>query len=191
MNLFKNILIKALTLTSLMLPAQAAHLVSTGTFVPFVNKAQTSDSGATQKFELTPYVSYGQQFHISGPHYFMPELGLAYYNESAKKTKKRILFFHYDFSYVLSTSFILRYGLTTYWQTISGDGGTVRLRNGQSYTNYPALSGSQSTYYSTLDLGGEFFFMPNRSARLDFNMMNARDFDNRAFNYILTYNWYL
>tara|TARA_Y100000768_G_C23759798_1_gene578043 strand:- start:129 stop:626 length:498 start_codon:yes stop_codon:yes gene_type:complete len=165
--------------------------VSAGTFVPYFGKSQSSDSGATTKFELTPYVSYGLQFHMFGAHYFVPELGLAYYHESAKKTRKRILFYHYNFSYILNPSFIIRYGFTTYWQRISGDGGSINLRNGDSYTDYTALSSPRDSYYTTLDLGGEFFLKPNRSVRLDFNMMNARDLENRAFNYILTYNWYL
>ena len=191
MSLLRNILIQAFILTSLLGTANDAQMVSAGTFVPYVGKAQSSDSGATTKFELTPYVSYGLQFHMFGPHYFMPELGLAYYHESAKKTKKRILFFHYDFSYIWSSSFIIRYGWTTYWQTISGGGGSINLRNGDSYTDYTALSSPRDSYYTTLDLGGEFFINPTRSVRLDFNMMNARDLENRAFNYILTYNWYL
>lgn len=191
-----NILPKAFILISVLLAyagsgAYAAHMVTTGTFVPFINKAQVSDEGATQKFELTPYIGYGQQIHINGPHYFMPEIALAYYVSPAKKTKKRVVFLHYDFSYILSSAFILRYGLSTYWYTQSGDGGTVTLRNGNNYSKFKAPSKTSTSYFSTLDFGGEFFIRQTRSIRLDFNMMNARDFKNRAYNYILTYNWYL
>lgn len=108
-----------------------------------------------------------------------------------RRLKSAFCFFHYDFSYIWSSSFIIRYGWTTYWQTISGGGGSINLRNGDSYTDYTALSSPRDSYYTTLDLGGEFFINPTRSVRLDFNMMNARDLENRAFNYILTYNWYL
>lgn len=194
---------KATTLTKLAIgagliaaflaPSQgfAAHLVSTGTFVANFNKAQVNDAGDKKKFELVPYLSYGQQFHITGPHYFMPELALAYYLNPAKKTKKQIVFLRYDFSYILSRSFILRYGLSTYWKIVSGEGGTVTLKNGSSYSDFPAPSGRNVSYYTTVDFGAEFFFNKSRGLRLDFNMMNAGDFDNRAFNYILTYNWYL
>ena len=188
-----SISIKAFILISffLALPARGAHLVTTGTFVPYFNKAQISNTGATRKFELNPYVGYGQQFHISGPHYFMPEIALAFYLDNAKKTTRRTLFLHYDFSYVLTNVFLLRYGLTTYWHTIEGEGGTVTLRNGDSYSDFKAPSKARTSYYTTVDFGGEYFFNPVRSLRLDVNMMNARDFENRAFNYILSYNWYL
>lgn len=189
--------LKAASIFSVILPvffslkAQSAHLVGAGTFVPYFGKAQVSDSGATRFFDLNPYFFYGQQFHISGPHYFMPEIGLAFYTDNPEGSKRRTIFLHYDFSYVLAQSFILRYGISTYWDTISGEGGTVTLKNGENYQEFDAPSGTHTSYYSTLDIGGEYFVRQNRSLRLDFNLMNARDWDNRAWNYLLTYNWYL
>ncbi|MEX0799347.1 MAG: hypothetical protein WD025_07875 [Bacteriovoracaceae bacterium] len=187
-----NIFIKAFLLISFVLPVHGAHLVGVGTFVSYFNKVQVSDSGATRKFDLTPYFSYGQQFHIQGPHYFMPEIGLAYYHQTPKKVKKSTLFFHYDFSYIVSSQFIFRYGLTTYRHTISGEGGTISVRNGDNgYADFEVPSSARTTFFTTVDLGGEYFFNPKNSARFDLHIMNIRNFKNRAYNYLLTYNWYL
>lgn len=192
MSIFKKVFIPiSLTLLALSPRVRAAHLLSTGTFVSNFSKAQASDSGATKKFELVPYFGYGQQFNLGGPHYFMPELALAYFIDTPKKTDKKIVFLRYNFSYILSGSIILRYGLSTYWQIISGDGGTVVLRNGDSYKAFPAPDNRSVSYYTTADFGAEYFFNRTRSARFDLNLANAFDFENRAFNYILTYNWYL
>lgn len=188
-----SIFAKALILISLvgLNKANASHVFTTGTFVQNFNKTQASDSGATTKFDLVPYIGYGRQFHLSGAHYFMPEIALAYYLENAEKVSRRTVFLHYDFSYIASQRFILRYGLTTYWYTIDGDGGSVNLRNGDSYSEFPAPDGAVTSYYTTVDFGAEFFINPRRALRLDFNLMNVRDWDNRILNYILTYNWYL
>ena len=187
-----NILIKVSILISLLsCAAQGAHRLAAGTFVSYFNKIQINKDGATKKFELTPYFSYGQQFHISGPHYFVPELGFAYFQSMPRKTHKRILFFHYDFSYILSQNFVLRYGWTTYRETVGGEGGTVTLRNGEFYSEFTVPSKERTSFYTTLDLGVEHFFSQANSARLDLHIMNARDLEDRAYNYLLTYNWYL
>ncbi len=105
---------------SLSAPAFGAHLLGAGTYVPYFGKAQVNDSGSTRLFDLNPYFFYGQQFHIAGPHYFMPEVGAAFYTDNPEGSKRRTIFLHYDFSYVLLQNFIIRYGLSTYWDTITG-----------------------------------------------------------------------
>lgn len=168
----------------------AANGYNIGTYVPYFNKTQVSNDGSRQTFELTPYFGFGKQIQMSGPNYFMPELGLAYYMENAKKNQKSIIFLRYDFSYILSQKFILRYGLTNHWLRISGDGGTVSLRNGSGYADFKAPDSTSTSYFTTLDLGTEYFLKPSLALRLDFNMMSFQNMENSAFNYILTVNFY-
>ena len=170
--------------------ASANLMYSAGTYVPYFNKVQTSNTGATKKFELTPYFGLGWQFHIAGPQYFTPELGYAHWLDNAKKTKKSMVFLHYNFSYVLSPSFLWRYGLTTHWYRIGGDGGTVTLRNGNGYTDFHAPSKTVTSYFTTFNLGAEFFMDREKSLRFDLHMMNANEFENKAYNYLLTINFY-
>jgi hypothetical protein len=170
--------------------ANAVTMYSTGTYVPYFDKVQVSNSGATQKFDLNPYLAIGKQFNMSGPHYFMPELGYTYWLETAKKVKKSMIFLHYNFSYILSQRFIFRYGLTTHWYKIKGEGGTVSLRNGDGYTNFKAPDKEVTTYFTTLNLGSEFFFNKGLALRFDLNMMNVNELEQRAYNYLFTVNFY-
>ena len=170
--------------------ANAVMMYSTGTYVPYFDKVQVSNSGATQKFDLNPYFAIGKQFNMSGPHYFMPEFGYTYWLETAKKVQKSMIFLHYNFSYILSNRFIFRYGMTTHWYKIKGDGGTVSLRNGDGYTKFKAPSKEVTTYFTTLNLGGEFFFNRSIGLRFDLNMMNVNELEQRAYNYLLTVNFY-
>ena len=168
----------------------AATGYNIGTYVPYFNKVQVNAAGDTKFFELTPYFGVSKQLHMSGPHYFMPELGYAYYLDNAKKTQKSAFFLRYDFSYILSQNFILRYGLTNHWLRISGDGGTVSLRNGDEYTNFKAPDETKTSYFTTLDFGGEFFLKQNLGIRLDFNFMSFQNMENSGLNYLLTVNFY-
>lgn len=180
----------SLFLLSLSLQAKSVFMYSTGTYVPYFNKMQVSNSGATQKFTLNPYLSVGKQFQISGPHYFMPELGYSYWIETAKKTKKSMIFLQYNFSYILSGNFIFRYGLSTHWYKIKGGGGTVSLRNGDGYSKFRSPSTEVTTYFTTLNLGSEYFFKKTLSLRFDLNLMSVNEFENQASNYLLTVNFY-
>lgn len=141
--------------------AKAAHCsspysysISAGTFVANVNKAQVSDSGAAKTFELTPYVGAAKPIGISGAHFFIPEFALAYYLDTARNIKKRIFFLKYNFGYFLNSQFLLRYGISTYWQTVEGEGSSLTLRNGSGYSEFPSpVRPSQATFQRwTLDL---------------------------------------
>lgn len=188
-----EILIKSFLLCIFFFSAHAmAYFLSTGTYVPYFNKAQVSTSGATQKFALNPYFSIGTQYSINGPHYFTPELGYVYYKENAKKTRTELIMLHYNFSYIIGPQFLLRYGLTNNQLRITGEGGTVRLNNGNSYTDFIAPNRTSSSYFTTLDLGSEYIFTNRAYAlRFDLNMMNFLNFENRAYNYLLTFNFYM
>lgn len=168
----------------------SATLYSGGTYVPFFNQAQVTNLGEKQKFDLTPYFGIGKQLHISGPQYFMPELGYAYWLENAKKVQKSMVFIHYNFSYILSQSFIWRYGLSTQWYRIVGEGGTVKLKNGNGYSSFDAPDKTRTSYFTTLNMGGEFFFNKEMSMRIDLQMMNVNELEDKSYNYLLTLNLY-
>lgn len=168
----------------------ATYMYSAGTYVPYFNKMQVSNSGQSQKFTMTPYFSVGTQMQMSAIQYFMPELGYAYWLETAEKIKKSMIFLHYNFSYILSSDFIFRYGLTTHWYKIKGEGGTIRLRNGDDYINFDVPDKEVTTYFTTLNLGAEYFFKRSISARFDLNMMSVNEFENNANNYLFTVNFY-
>ena len=180
----------AIFLSIISLSSYGTIMYSAGTYVPYFNKAQTSNSGDTQKFDLTPYAGIGKQFHLAGPQYFLPELGVAYWLENAKKTQKSMVFIHYNFAYVLSPSIIWRYGLSTQWYRIKGEGGTVNLRNGNGTSTFDAPSKTVTSYFTTFNLGSEFFLDKQRSIRFDLQIMNVNRFEDKAYNYLLTLNFY-
>lgn len=170
----------------------SAYMVSTGTYVPYLNKAQVSNAGATQKYDLNPYVGIGTNFKMSGMQYFLPEFGYAYFMDNAAGSRREMIFLHYNFGYVLSSEFILRYGLSTHRYRIIGKGGTTTLDNGTSTSEFVNPSRTRESYFTTINLGGEYFFMQrSKGLRFDLNIMSFSEFENRVYNYLLSVNFYL
>lgn len=168
-----------------------AYWLSTGTYVPYFNSAQISNEGQTQKFAINPYLGIGTQMPMSASQFFSPEFGFAYFLNTAKNTKKDTIFLHYNFSYILSGQFTFRYGLTNNWYRLHGKGGSVSLSNGNGTTKFPSPDKTVVSYYTTLNLGTEYI-LTNRqySVRFDFQIMSFKELDNKAYNYILTFNLY-
>ncbi len=182
---------KFLILIILSFNAEANYMVSTGTFVPYFAKAQTNTSGSTKTFELNPYIGIGKQINMTGNNYFMPELGYSYYLNNPKNMRRESIFLHYNFSRVFSQQFIARYGLTSNWYRIVGLGGSENLKNGTSSTTFPSPDETRTSYYTTLNFGGEAFVSSKKySLRFDLNIMSFAELDNRAFNYLFTLNIY-
>lgn len=160
-----------------------------GTFVPYFNKMQVSDSGAFQTFDFNPYIGIGTNLRIKGNNFFLPEAGYTFFTTTAKKTNKSIFFLKYNFGYYLK-KFNLRYGFTTHWYRIGGDGGTVTLNNGSGQSDFKAPSTTKTTYFTTVDLGIEYFLGKSFGARFDLNTMGINNSDKMAFNYLLSINYY-
>lgn len=169
-----------------------AVTASVGSHVPYFNQAQVSETGATQKVDINPYFGIGTQIWLFDSHYFLPEFAYSYYLDNPSGSSREIFFLHYDFGYTLNDFFLLRYGLTTHYYRIKGEGGNTKLKNGNSSQSFPNPDETITTHFTTLDLGAETFFRQRtRSVRFDLNLMNFKDFDHTSFNYILTVNFYL
>jgi len=168
-----------------------AEMISSGTFVPYLSRAQVNAKGDTKVFELNPYIGLGTQLHMSGMNYFMPEIGYSYFLNNPKNIRREQVFINYNFSRVLSDNFTFRYGITNNWYRIIGKGGGITLDNGDSKTTFPSPDKTVTSYYTTLNIGGEAFFASrNYGLRFDLQTMSFQKLENRAFNYLLTINFY-
>lgn len=168
-----------------------AKYIAFGTFVPYFQKEQVNKSGDTKFFELNPYVGIGNNLSLAGNTYFVPEIGYTYMMSSEEDIREEIINLNYHFANPLSSHFILRYGLTTYWWRITGKGGRKRLRNGGGYTNFRLPNKTQTSYITSLMIGFESFIDNEKSIRFDFNTMDSISSETRTYNYLLTVNLYL
>jgi hypothetical protein len=185
--------LKRLTLfivSFLHLNLNASILYSGGTYVSYFNEVQTNTSGGTRSFAITPYLGIGSPLPLTSEIFFIPELGYVYYTDSATDLKKETVMLHYNFTYAFTDQFHLRYGLTTNWYKLKGEGGKQRLKNGNGYSDFDSPDSTVTTYFTTFDIGLELFFQQGNSFRFDFQIMNAKEFEERQYNYLLTFNFY-
>ena len=169
-----------------------AYIASVGSHVPYFNQAQVNESGSTQKIDINPYFGIGTNYHIYERHYFLPEFAYSYYLDNPSGSSREVYFLHYDFGYAFSENTLLRYGLTTHYYRIKGQGGNTKLKNGNSSQSFPNPDKTVTTHFTTADLGAEqFFSQKTKSVRFDLNLMSFRDIDRTSFNYLLTVNFYL
>lgn len=184
---------KTLVLFFLSLPSISfAVFASLGSHVPYFNQAQVNEFGSTQKVAINPYIGVGTELWIFESHFFLPEFAYSYYLDNPSGSSRDIFFLHYDFGYAYNDYLLLRYGLTTHYYRIKGQGGNTSLRNGNTTQSFPNPDRTVTTHYTTLDFGLETFFSDQtKSVRFDLNLMNFRNLQNTSFNYLLTVNFRL
>ncbi|MDP7320894.1 MAG: hypothetical protein QF441_09815 [Bacteriovoracaceae bacterium] len=187
----KLLFILSLICFALTPPRALAYYWSFGTYVPYFNQAQTSPGGATKKFEINPTFGVGTQLQMVSRHYFSPEFGFTYFLDNAKNTKRDMIHLNYNFSYIMGNNFTLRYGLSNHWYRLHGLGGSVYLDNGNGTTKFPSPDKTKVSYFSTLNLGTEYLFPSKKySVRFDLQILSFQRLENKAYNYLLSFNYY-
>ncbi|EQC50299.1 MetA-pathway of phenol degradation domain protein [Bacteriovorax sp. BSW11_IV] len=181
---------KILQLLFFLLSSNVSALVGVGTFVPHAFKAQVSTEGGREFFAINPYVALNAIVPIRGDHFFNPEIGYVFHTENDDETSAHTLFVSYNFTYKLNHLFILRYGLTTFAFMNGGDGEEVTLRNGNSTATFYSPDETRTSYVSSLDLGGEYFFKPRYSVRFQTYIARFLSSDARSVYYTLSVNYY-
>jgi hypothetical protein len=180
--MIKNIVISLTLLLSF--PCWSLSSLNFGTYVPYFNKAQVSDSGASKKFELNPFVSYSSTIPL-GTFSFIPEFGLSMDMNESPGYQKDYIFIRYMFGHSISPIMQLRYGLSTTWIKMTSEGGSTSLNNGGSTSTYYYPGGSKQSYITTLDGGLEWNFKQIYTLRFDLQIMSFTNFDKWNYNYIL------
>ena len=164
--------------------------IGVGTLTHNFLTAQVDEKSGTKKIELAPTVIIGTTLPFFYSRlFFSPGIGYAKFSTKDKTSKSEIIL-QYHLSQEIFSSFLMQFGFSNYITKISGDGGTVLLNNGSSYTSFYAPSASHTTYTASLDLGGEFIFNKNISARAQFSIMRFLSSDRRRVSHLLTANYF-
>lgn len=168
----------------------ASTMLSVGTYVPGAFTAQEDWDGGKQMFEINPMVTIGTQFQAFGDQFFTPEIGYAHHRNAYDGVERSTIMLLYNMTYRLTGTLLFRYGLGTFWERYSGDGGTVVLNNGNSTQAFYRPDGTTTSYHTDLMIGAEQFISPRKSIRFDLLFTGWADaaIDNK--NYILTLNLY-
>lgn len=167
-------------------------LVSIGAYVPFGPSTQKTITGARNTFSFDPMISVNTIFNTSFYNQlFLPELAFVFHGEGQDGYSKRTTLFIFDFGHRLTGTTLLRYGLGTVLTSISADGGTVTLPNGNDTAEYYQPNETSTSWNTTLNLGIENSFGPNYAGRFQTYLFSIFDAEARKISYSISMVYYL
>ncbi len=155
---------------------------------------QKDAQGGSNATTIHPGINGKLIFNISGSNSFNPEFGYVFHRETADTygtQSKKTIYILWDLSYAITKKLILQYGIGTFMTKISGDGGTVSVRNGESgtATAYKPEE-SVTSYNSTLNLGVEYFFFDKTSFKGEGFVFSFLSSEKRNIKYAISLHQY-
>lgn len=167
-------------------------IVGVGGYVPFGMNTQKEAEGGTNALTFHPMITVNKVFKINEQHFFVPEIGYAYHLNTGDNYDKKTIFILWDMGIRLGHGLVFHYGLGTFMTKISGDGGAVEVRNGESGTaTFYMPSETVTSYNTTVNAGLELIFDPNYAAKIESYLFSPASSDKMKISYSLSLNYYL
>ena len=163
--------------------------IGVGAYTPFPS-TQKEDDGTKDTWTADPYVSIGYNHKLSGNYIFTPQIGYVFHSSLDDEYSKKTLFTLLDFGYTINSRFTGIFGLGTFRTTISGDGGTVVLQNGDGTANFFAPSTSVTSYNTTVDLGLDAIYNKNFATRFQIYLFEILSSEKRSMSYSVAVNYF-
>lgn len=147
---------------------------------------QTEVGGDKSKLNNSLTLETGLAYELDKGWQILGEAGLVFSSAEEDYISKRVYWFAGHLGWEATENFWLRLGSGFYMNTISGDGGTVSIRNGTGTTDFFIPEQASTSRNVTLNLGAEYFFLPDFSTKLEIFLFNPLNSRNRTFNTLLT-----
>ena len=149
-----------------------------------------SDVGSVSYFEFRPLFTASYRYEYSPEFSFIPEVGITLPETSDDETSSTLYsFLNAPIAYHYG-DWTFRFGPGFFFTRISGNGGTLRLQNGNTTDEFPVPNGSATTRNLTWNLGAQTNFDKDWSARFDLSILKLFDSEKRAMNHVLTLNYH-
>lgn len=161
-----------------------------GTQTQFVGKVQTNEAGDTNKFEFNPYVSAQAEYALTDSLSLYPEFSILWPDSTRDSQISKMTFFVLGAIGYEIRDWVVRAGLGLQMTRISGDGGTQLLDNGTGQTSFPMPEGSATSRNLITNIGADYFFHADWSARAETTIYNPTNSRNRAFGYQLAVHYH-
>lgn len=149
-----------------------------------------TDVGETSLIEFRPTLVASYRYELASEWSFIPEIGIALPETSEDETHSTLYsFLNLPIAYHIE-NWNVRFGPGFFFTRISGKGGTLRLQNGTGFDEFPIPDGSATTRNLTWNLGTQYNFDQDWSARFDMAVLKLFDSEKRAVNHLLTVNYH-
>lgn len=164
--------------------------VGLGNLTTHVGKVQKNEGGDTRKFDLNPFVILGAKFHLIDLLSLYPEFGFTIPRSESDEDITEWNFFTLAILGYEVYDWTFRFGFGFYFTRISADGGTKDLPNGSGTTSFPIPEGASTSRNVITNLGVEYFFLKELSARVEASVLNVTSSLARTFNYTISVHYH-
>lgn len=130
--------------------------INGGLHTEFFNNVQVDSSGGMRKFDYAPVIGAGIKLPFSDSFNFMPEINWVLPHSSNTRIIKNLFMFRGDLAYDAFDWLRLRLGTSIMWLNQHGRGGTTKISNGESSSQFYYPDENRSSINNTFDLGAEF-----------------------------------
>ncbi len=162
-----------------------------GNLTDFVGNVQVDENGKKNYYEFKPYMSFFIRHDFNEEFSIIPDIGLTYPMSGASpNTKKTIYMMRVDLGYRFY-DFMAKLGTALFVTQIKGAGGTEQLNNGSSSDEFYLPAESHSAHNYTINLGLEYFIIPQLSVKSELFAYSMFENISRQFSYAvaLTYHF--
>ncbi|WP_372654134.1 hypothetical protein [Halobacteriovorax sp.] len=157
-----------------------------GSLTQFVGKVQTDEAGSTNSFDFLPYIAGGIEFQLYDSFSFLPQLAISFPRSGRDENISKLTYwFQFPVAYRYET-LQLSFGPGLLYNRISASGGSESLSNGVGTTDFPLPNGNSISSNLTMNVGLDWEFYPDISAKVEGWVVNLTDSESRSFNYALS-----
>ncbi len=160
-----------------------------GTLTEFYDAVQVDDSGGQDKFALNPLLGFSTDFELTPTWALVPEINWVLPRQVTEGTTKNLIMVRLDGAWRGGDWWRLRAGTSLMINNIRGDGGSTRMNNGGSTSEFYLPSESKTAVNNTLDFGAEAFKDAFALRFQSYIYALARS-ERRQVSYTLTLSYY-
>src|SRR3989339_110771 len=155
-------------------------------------KVQINDSGKMNSYEFQPTITVGYVWDHNRFFLLTQEFGMTFPSTVRDDNISKFqMYFNSDLGLRLGPT-IIKSGIGFYYTSISGPGGTEKLRNGDNITYFPLPENSNASLNFIADSGAELYLGKSFSLKVQlffFNLISDKAEMNTA--YLATLNYHL
>lgn len=164
--------------------------LSFGNWMEYSGAVQTSKNSDDLDLNFTPYFSAAIEYAINDDSSFIPEIGYIVQRKAGDdKITKDLFFLRTDYSYKYNEWLRFRAGTSFMVLSISSNGGSEKLPNGNGDETYYLPSERRTAINQTLDLGVETIFEKNYAIRLQTYIYSPFISEERILTYSLSVSY--
>ncbi|WP_127717375.1 hypothetical protein [Halobacteriovorax sp. HLS] len=161
-----------------------------GSLTQFLGKAQTDESGSTDKFDFNPYISIGTEFHLYESFSITPEIAFGFPCSGRDERISKWSYWLQALGAYSYKDFKFKFGPGLMMNQISSDGGTQTLNNGTGSSDFPMPNGSSTSRNLTLNTAAQWEFTKDVSTRVEAWIVNVTDSESRSLSYTLSFYYH-